>query len=66
MFKLVITNRFKKDVKLLKKREFEMSLLKNAIVVLEKSGELPPENKPHKLSGNYSGYWEGHILNQIG
>lgn len=61
MFNLVITNRFKKDVKLLKKRGFEMSLLKNVIIDLEKSGDLPPENKPHKLSGKYSGYWEGHI-----
>lgn len=47
MFQLVFTNRFKKDVKLLKKRGFDMSLLKNAIDSLEKSGELPVQNRPH-------------------
>ena len=31
MFQLVFTNRFRKDVKLLKKRGFAMDLLKNAL-----------------------------------
>lgn len=61
MFNLFFTNRFKKDVKLLQKREFDMNLLKNTITKLEKTGELPIENKPHRLSGEYSGYWEAHI-----
>jgi mRNA interferase YafQ len=38
-----------------------MDLLKNAIIMLEKSGELPVKNKPHKLSGLYTGYWEAHL-----
>jgi mRNA interferase YafQ len=37
-----------------------MVLLKNAIEKLEESGELAA-NKPHKLAGEYSGYWEAHI-----
>ncbi|MBC8462617.1 MAG: type II toxin-antitoxin system YafQ family toxin [Deltaproteobacteria bacterium] len=61
MFQLVFTNRFRKDVKLVQKRGFEMDLLKNAINSLEKSGELPGENRPHKLSGDYSGFWEAHL-----
>ena len=61
MFQLVFTNRFKKDVKLLQKRGVNMELLKNAIQNLENSGELPIESKPHKLSGDYSGFWEAHI-----
>jgi len=41
MFQLVYTNRFKKDVKLLQKRGFDMELLKNVLSSLEQSGELP-------------------------
>ena len=44
MFQLVFTNKFKKDVKLLQQRGFNMDLLKNVINILEKSGELPIEN----------------------
>ncbi|MBS3742511.1 MAG: type II toxin-antitoxin system YafQ family toxin, partial [Candidatus Cloacimonetes bacterium] len=61
MFKLVYTNRFKKDIKLLQKRGFNLELLKEAIRSLEQSGTLPKKNKPHKLAGNYSGYWEAHL-----
>ena len=59
MFQLVFTNRFRKDVNLLKKRGFDMDLLRNAIDHLEKSGELPVENRPHKLSGDYFGVLGG-------
>jgi mRNA interferase YafQ len=61
MFQFVYTNRFSKDVKLLKKRGFNLDLLKAAIVTLENHGELPTANKPHKLSGEYQGYWEAHL-----
>ena len=46
---------------MLQKRDFDMSLLKIAIARLEQSGELPGEYKPHKLSGDYAGYWEAHL-----
>jgi len=61
MPQLVFTNRFQKDVKLLLKRGFNMELLKKVISLLEETGELPSENSPHKLSGDYSGYWEAHL-----
>jgi mRNA interferase YafQ len=38
-----------------------MDLLKSAIVNLELSGTLPVKNMPHKLSGNYSSFWEAHL-----
>jgi len=31
------------------------------IELLEISGKLPQNFKPHLLSGNFSGYWECHI-----
>ena len=38
-----------------------LELLKQSVLVPEESGELPAENSPHKLSGDYSGYWEAHL-----
>lgn len=61
MFQLVFTNQFKKDIRLLQKRGFNMELIKNAILLLEENGSLSSDYSPHKLSGNYSGYWEAHI-----
>ena len=61
MFQLVFTNSFKKDIKLLQKRGYDLELFKKAILILEDSGNLPLASNPHKLSGNYSGYWEAHL-----
>ncbi len=36
MYKLVFTNRFRKDVKLLQKRDYDMGLLKHAFRILKK------------------------------
>lgn len=61
MFSLIYTSRFKKDVKLIKRRGYDMNLLKDCILYLEDSGELPNEYQPHNLSGSYHDYWEAHI-----
>lgn len=61
MVQLVFTNKFKKDIKLLQKRGYNMELIKEAILMLEETGNLPSTYTPHKLSGNYSGYWEAHL-----
>ncbi len=61
MVQLVFTNKFRKDVKILQKRGYDMDLLKKSIKKLEESGKLPYENNPHKLAGEYSGYWEAHL-----
>ena len=58
---LVFTNKFKKDIKLLQKRGYNMTLIKDVILILEETGFLPSNYSPHKLSGNYSGYLEAHI-----
>jgi mRNA interferase YafQ len=61
MLQLVYTNKFKKDIKLLQRRGYPLELIKEAIIILEETGTLPSSYSPHKLSGNYSGFWEGHI-----
>ena len=38
-----------------------MELIKNVILQLGEKGTLSKTNNPHKLSGDYSTYWEAHI-----
>lgn len=38
-----------------------MVLLEETIQLLSETGKLPPEYKPHKLSGKHTGCWECHI-----
>lgn len=61
MFKLAYSGQFRKDVKALVKRNFDISLLKTILTELEYNGTLQASFKPHRLSGSYSGYWEAHI-----
>ncbi|MCD6354687.1 MAG: type II toxin-antitoxin system YafQ family toxin [Prolixibacteraceae bacterium] len=61
MYRLVVTHRFKKDVKLLQKRGYDMNIFKMIILQLEKEGKLPADSSTHKLLGKYSGYYEAHI-----
>ena len=61
IFKLIFTNKFKKDVKLLQRRGYNMALLKETICELEETGQLSVHFLPHKLSGGYTGYWEAHL-----
>ncbi len=61
MYSLVYTSRFKKDIRLCKKRNYNFSELKLVIEILEITGKLPEKYKPHTLSGNFSKHWECHI-----
>lgn len=61
MYTITTTNRFDRSLKLCKKRNYDLGLLKNVIDILQNTGTLPPKYKPHKLSGNYKGCWECHI-----
>jgi mRNA interferase YafQ len=38
-----------------------MNLLNELFLALEKTGTVPAKNKPHKLTGNYKGFWECRI-----
>ncbi len=61
MYKLSTTRQFEKDYKLCKKRRYKLELLHNVISQLEKTGTLPANFKPHKLTCHYKGFWECHI-----
>ena len=52
---------FKKDYKRIKKRGYDIRLLKRTIELRAEGHGLPPEYRDHALSGNYSGCRECHI-----
>lgn len=61
MYTIRMTKTFRRDTERCRKRGYDMELLKTAIRLLEVSGSLPQEYRPHKLSGNYAGTWECHL-----
>lgn len=64
MFQIVASTKFLKDLKLLKKRSpKDLQLLQEVIKALTEKGNkgLSKKHKPHKLNGDYKGYWECHV-----
>lgn len=50
-----ISTRFKKDFKRCMKRGLDMKLITDAMDLLEATGFLPAEYKPHPLKGDHKG-----------
>jgi len=61
MYEIEFSNSFKKDYKLIKKRGYDLSKLHGVFKELIEKGSVDTEYLPHKLVGNYTGYWECHI-----
>ena len=61
MLDIVTTKVFDKDYKLLKKRGYNLNLIKEVIEMLADEKELPQKYKNHQLIGNYVGFMECHI-----
>jgi len=61
MYKPQLTTKFKKDIRLLKKRGYNMSLLDNVIRKLANGETLPPQYRDHPLKGNRKGYHDCHL-----
>lgn len=55
------TTQFKKDLKLAKKRGFQLDLLKDVIEKLADGEKLPIANRDHELGGAYRSFRECHI-----
>lgn len=53
MLKVRYSNQFKKDYKLIKKREYDVDKLKYVVGLLTKGESLPSKYKDHYLTGNY-------------
>ena len=55
------TTQFKRDLKLAKKRQKDISLLKEIIDLILYEKPIPPKHKNHSLSGNWKHHEECHI-----
>ena len=62
MLELVSTGAFRKDVKLAKKRGYDLSLLETVLNTLLEEKTLDQRYHDHALTGNYIGFRECHIL----
>ncbi len=58
---IVLTSMFKKDLKLAKRRGYDLSLLSNVVDTLAMGQPLAEKHKDHDLLGNYKGCRECHI-----
>lgn len=58
---IVPTAMFKKDLRLAKKRGYDLSLLNNVVDMLAMGQTLAEKYKDHSLIGNYKGCRECHI-----
>lgn len=61
MYQLNTTKQFIKDYKLCNKRGLNMELINAVFIQLEETGKISIQHKPHKLKGDYAGFWECHI-----
>ncbi len=61
MLKIVVSNVFKKDLKLAKKRGLNLGLLQEVVNALASGKTLEAKYRDHGLSGYYSGFRECHI-----
>lgn len=61
MLKLVTTNKFRKDYKLVKKRGYSIKILEEVLDKLLAGEPLDEKYRDHALVGNYIGFRECHI-----
>lgn len=55
------SGRFKKDLKVIAKRGYDINLLTSVIKLLAVGSPLPERNKDHALTGSWVNYRECHI-----
>lgn len=61
MYKIIASNRFKKDLKLALKRNQDIAKLQKVIDTLANGDTLAEKYKDHLLTGNYAGFRECHV-----
>ena len=61
MKELVLTNQFKRDLKLCRRRGWDIDRLSAVLRILAAGAPLPPKNRDHALVGNWGGCWECHV-----
>lgn len=61
MIILKLTSQFKKDLKRYKHKPEVIDKLEAILNLLSNGQQIPAENSPHALTGNYRGYMECHV-----
>lgn len=61
MYKIVSSSRFRKDLKRIMRRGYDMVLMDQVVSALASGEALPPKNRDHALTGDYAGCRECHI-----
>lgn len=61
MLEVVLSTRFKRDLKTASKRGYNLELLNDVVDKLASRQQLPEKNKDHELSGDYAGFRECHV-----
>ncbi len=61
MYKIRPSTKFKSDLRRMKKRGYDISLLTNVLKILAKGEDLPAKYKDHQLSGKLNFCRECHI-----
>ena len=61
MRSLLIAEQYKRDVRRLHKKRYDLSKLTRTVEILRQNGAVPVSQSPHKLHGKWSTHWECHI-----
>ena len=61
MLEVVLSNQFKKDLKLASKRGYKLELLEKTVDKIANNIKLEDKYRDHALTGNYVGFRECHI-----
>lgn len=60
-YELILTGKFKKSLKLAKKRGLDLKLLDKVVTMLQNDVPLEEKYRDHELKGKYQGFRECHI-----
>ena len=61
VFDIVLSNQFKKDLKLIVKRGYKLEKLNKVVDKLASNIKLEDKHRDHSLTGNYTGFRECHV-----
>ena len=62
MLDIILSNRFRRDLKAIKKRGLDLELLNAVVDTLAARQPLEEKHRDHALTCDYSGFRECHIL----
>lgn len=61
MKRLDLLGSFKKDFRRITKRKWDVKKLEAIVTMLRSDEPLPLNARPHRLTGDWEGFWECHI-----